>query len=249
MVTCKNSVQVFEGEFCNSCGQSAHTHDINFHYIIHEIQHGIVHVDKGFFYTQKELYTRPGDSIREYVEGKRVNHFKPLAFLLILSTIYTFLSHSIEGNPFLESALKGLREGADKQTTSSYIVLDWMIAHYAYTSLLIIPIASLASYLAFIKSKYNYFQHIVLNAFIYGQTTTLYIVSLLTAYLFDKSTNEYTLDIIKLCLGQLLTCWTFFQFFNKLKVTSRIINIIMNYVFFFIFIVVCIIIILLISKI
>jgi hypothetical protein len=227
-VTCKNCNQKVDGNFCSSCGQSAHTHDINFHYVVHEIQHGIAHVDKGFFFTIKELFSRPGDTIREYIEGKRVKHFKPLAFLLIVSTIYAFVSHTLDSNPVIESALKGYND-AGKQAGNSYLFIDWLIGHYAYTSLLLIPISSASSYLVFRKARYNYFQHLVLNAFADGQKTVFYIACVFITYLINKNKPSYTLGSIQLVVGLMLTFWLYFQFFGTIKPTHRALLILINY--------------------
>lgn len=236
MITCKNCNHRFEGNFCNSCGQSSHTHDINLHYIAHEIQHGIIHVDRGFFFTIRELFTRPGNSIREYIEGKRVDHFKPLAFLLILSTIYAFLSHTLGDNSFLENFITGFRSVPDnKGSKVSYVAVDWMLTHYAYTNLLLIPVSSLASYIAFKKSKYNYFQHIVLNAFVSGQTTLFYTVYIFVTYFIGKNKHEYILDYVEIIIGFLLTLWTYSQFFDSVKTWQKIVLTIINYILFIVF--------------
>ena len=42
---CKNCSTPVSGKYCSNCGQSTATARINFHYIIHEIQHSIFHVD------------------------------------------------------------------------------------------------------------------------------------------------------------------------------------------------------------
>ncbi|MBC8154291.1 MAG: DUF3667 domain-containing protein [Bacteroidetes bacterium] len=248
-INCKNCTHQFEGNFCNSCGQSSHTHEINLHFVAHEIQHGIIHIDRGFFYTIKELFTRPGNTIREYIDGKRIGHFKPLAFLLIISTVYAFLSHLLKDQPYIESVMIGFKSVPDnKNSTTPYVVVDWIIAHYAYTSLLIIPISSLASYLAFIKSRYNYIQHLVLNSFQSGQVTVFHIIYLFFTYLVNKNNPSYTLDIIEIAIGFMLTCWTYYQFFDTMNGARKILLTVVNYILFIILITLCFVMLLLLSK-
>ena len=91
--TCKNCNQSFEGHFCNNCGQSAKTHQINFQFLWHDIQHGLFHFDNGILYTSKQLFTRPGNTIREFIEGKQVRHFKPFSLVIVLATVYGLLIH------------------------------------------------------------------------------------------------------------------------------------------------------------
>ncbi len=52
---CKNCGNHFNYEFCGHCGQTVDTHDINWHFLWHDIQHGLLHFEKGILYTTKEL--------------------------------------------------------------------------------------------------------------------------------------------------------------------------------------------------
>lgn len=249
MITCKNCTHQFEGNFCNSCGQSSHTHEINLHFVAHEIQHGIIHVDRGFFYTIRELFTRPGDTIRAYIDGKRVEHFKPLTFLLIVSTVYAFLSHFLNDDTFIDSAIKGFKSVPNsKNSTNTDLVVDWIVAHYAYSTVLIIPLSSLASYIAFIKAKYNYFQHLVLNTFQTGQVTVFHIVYLFLNYLINRNKPNYASDYIEISIGFLLTCWTYYQFFNTMSGPKKLVLVAVNYLLFFLLIMVLFVSVALITK-
>ena len=53
-VTCKNCDQTYSGHFCNNCGQSADTHKLNLHFILHDIQHAFFHFDEGVLFTAIE---------------------------------------------------------------------------------------------------------------------------------------------------------------------------------------------------
>jgi hypothetical protein len=58
----------------------------------HDVQHGLFHFDKGMYYSAKELYWRPGHSIREFIEGKRVSHLSQFHWSLywpLLMVCYT----------------------------------------------------------------------------------------------------------------------------------------------------------------
>lgn len=85
---CKNCNEQLEWHFCGNCGQSAETHKMNVHFLWHDIQHGLLHFDKGILYTSKQLFTRPGIAIKEFIEGKRINHFKPISLIIVLATVY-----------------------------------------------------------------------------------------------------------------------------------------------------------------
>jgi len=72
-----------EAHYCQQCGHGLHPHRIDAHYLWHELQHGLLHVDKGILFTVKELALRPGRMVREFLAGRRAVHFKPVGFLLV----------------------------------------------------------------------------------------------------------------------------------------------------------------------
>ena len=95
-VTCQNCDHDYTGRYCNQCGQRADTHPVSWHYIWHEIPHSVWHIDRGIAYTLRQLLTRPGHTIREFLEGKRINHYRPLALLLILGAVVVFVQHGLD---------------------------------------------------------------------------------------------------------------------------------------------------------
>jgi Protein of unknown function (DUF3667) len=233
-IACKNCNTTYEGKFCNNCGQTANTHDIDFKSVVHEIQHSLLHVDKGILYTTKELLQRPGQTIREYLTGKRVKHFKPFAYIFLLSSVYAVMIKATKKSSFLNDFLIGFNSGTTDSKTKTDLVLVgdavlWMSNHYAYSTLILLPVISLASYLCFYRSKYNYFQHLILNSFVAGQRTAVYLILLPFTYLItDKAINE-TIDGVKIYLGFCLTLWTYYKFFNTTKPIKRVFFTLLTY--------------------
>ena len=84
---CKNCNTVVDGNFCPQCGQASNTHRINGLFFLHDIPHSILHVDKGFPYTFYQLIKRPARALDEYLAGRRVKYYRPLSYVLIMSTI------------------------------------------------------------------------------------------------------------------------------------------------------------------
>ena len=78
-MNCKNCGNIVEGEYCNHCGQRSNVGRITLSSLLNELTESIFQIDRGFFYTLTQLFARPGKSIREYLNGKRRKHFKPIA--------------------------------------------------------------------------------------------------------------------------------------------------------------------------
>jgi hypothetical protein len=167
LVGCKNCGHNFHGNYCSECGQNAHTERIDAHFFMHDIPHSVLHIDKGFFYTFKELIIRPGHSIRGYLEGKRIRHFRPLAYLLLLSTISTLVDKLINKIVVKEYLAKDITVTVQHSFFQDYISVFFI---------LMIPIMSLVSWLIFKYQKYNFWEHLLLETYIVAQFNIVLII-------------------------------------------------------------------------
>ena len=181
---CLNCNEEIKGKFCSNCSQATSTHKFSLSHVFqHDFIHGIFHFDKGFFYTVKELFTRPGHSIREYVQGKRIKHFNYFSTIIILITIGYFLkkwskvdaSVLYEDKKIIEGLLKVLKD------------------YSKITVFLNIPIISIASYLLFKKSNQNYTENLVLN--MYLLCSTLIISLTLTVSLVFSDNKDFLIFV------------------------------------------------------
>ncbi|WKZ64089.1 MAG: DUF3667 domain-containing protein [Saprospiraceae bacterium] len=220
---CLNCNAEINGQFCSNCGQSSETHKINLHYLWHDIQHGLLHFDKGILFTAKELFTRPGHSIREFLDGKRVSHFKPISLVIILAGIYSLLSHFFHLNLFSTYyELKGSGDGFNEFKTSVDKLSEWLSQHYSVLALIQIPIFSLGTYVMFKREGYNYVEHLVINCFIAGQKLILHILTFPIYYWLNNTKFSRPIDQFIDVVGYALAFWTIFQLFKRIIVSNRI---------------------------
>ncbi|RZL57754.1 MAG: DUF3667 domain-containing protein, partial [Pedobacter sp.] len=79
--------------YCANCGQKLSTHRYSLkHFVEHDFVHGVWHVDKGVLYTIKELFTRPGNSVREFIQGKRARLFNFVTLIVLILAISGLLA-------------------------------------------------------------------------------------------------------------------------------------------------------------
>ncbi len=228
-IICKNCGNEFTGNYCNICGQSAHTHDINLHFIWHDIQHGLLHFEKGILYTIKELFVRPGLAVKEYIDGKRINHFKPLSLLILLGGLYAFLLHTfnLHQTPIMNTAPERIL----KFDISELFRL--VEEHYSIAQVILLPLYSFASYLAFKKFKLTYMKHVVLNAFMLAQRLVVKILFIPVLYFVNDSPKMNIVIGITNFIGFALMFWTIFQFFKNTKVFGTIVRCFLYFILFF----------------
>ena len=168
-VICKNCSKTFEGNFCPQCGQDAHEHRINASSILHDIPHSIFHIDKGFFYTLVKLFTHPGKMLKEYIDGKRVSYFRPLAYVVLMSAIATFI---MKGISWISRSIF-LKYNPGGAFPESHGFFSHYISIFIF---LTIPLTALVTWLFFIRQKYNYWEHIVMNTYIAAQMNIIIIL-------------------------------------------------------------------------
>jgi hypothetical protein len=234
IVECKNCNHKYKGTHCNYCGQLATTDRLNRHAVWHDIQHGFLHFDRGIFFTVKEMFTRPGHSIREYIEGKRVKHFKPISFVLLIAGVYGYLDHTfdISLNKMQAQIEREVRKPR-KDNFEPLKIIDWITNHYALFTLGILLFVALASKWAFKKIGYNYIENLILNAFLSGQHI---IIQLLCAppivFIVKNNPKLDDLNLIPTVIGIGTTFWVYFQFYNKLSKKERLWRTVLSYVYF-----------------
>lgn len=232
-MNCKNCGYVIDGNFCCHCGQSAKVGRITLAGFINEVTESIFQVDKGFFYTLTALFARPGDSLKDFLNGKRKNHFKPVAYVLTLSTVYFLTSQFTNHNTWLDDLITGWMNGATGQGPKAEFpqIITWFSKNYAYSILLLLPVFSLASYLSFKKFGRNYLEHIVINAYITGQQAIFYTFFAIGGT-FIKSD---VLEIFPLLIALSYTFLVFWQFFSEGNRMVNIMRSIMTYLLYLIF--------------
>jgi len=213
---CQNCNTALQGKYCSNCGQSSETHKIDVHYLWHDVQHGLLHFDKGILFTTKELFTRPGNSIREFLEGKRVKHFQPISLVLVLAGIYGLLFHFFKINMFENYVVAtGPGERVSHINETIGTMSEWIGQHYSILALLQIPIFTIGTYLCFRKSGYSFVEHLIINTFLIGQRLILHIITFPLYYISNGTPMLTSVDRIINLIGYALAIWTLIQLFKN----------------------------------
>ncbi|MCW3166998.1 DUF3667 domain-containing protein [Chryseobacterium sp. 09-1422] len=220
MTICKNCGNSFEGNYCNQCGQSAKTKRINHEFLWEDIEHGLFHYDKGIGYSLKKLFEKPGIVIYDYIEGKRVNHFRPISMVIIMATIYALIYHLLDLNH---------RSALDE---SSGAILERVFEHYYWFVVATLPIYTLTTYILFKKTKYNFYEIIIFEAFKTSQRLGVHILFLPVLYFVKDRSGFNILTNLLFVIDFILIFWTNRQFFSKMKVGEVLIKSILSYLMY-----------------
>ncbi len=170
---CKNCEHVITGNFCCNCGQTAKIHEIDLKYVLHEIPHSALHIHKGIFFTIISLFKHPGNTILDFINGKRVRHFPPLTFVILMASIYV--------------AIRGLQIyfGFYEVTKAN----DFVRKHQMAMFLTIIPLFAFFYWLFHRKYPLNFWQILVAQTFLVGQLLLIVIIPNLLFFAFPEIRN------------------------------------------------------------
>lgn len=189
-VHCKSCGIALQGKFCSGCGQKHITERITVRRIFTELFASLTNLEKGFWYTFKMLLLNPGVVVRHFIQGNTVRYYSPLRYLLLWITISVGLSLFTGLYDQQQAAMQEMtgysqkNEVAEKQREVQQQIQAEVRKYLTVLPLLILPFMGLASYWMFRRRGQNYAEHLVLNAFAYGQTTAIGIPLMLLVLVF-----------------------------------------------------------------
>lgn len=166
MIICKNCNTQFEGKYCNNCRQSADTYRITWRELVNHLTLAIIQVDRGILYTLKELTLRPGYTIRDYLNGKRIYHFNPFLFMILSGGLVSLLFSSLNVQlPVKEIELEEIER------------FNTTLAHkyFAMIGLIFMILLSVTDFIFFFNKKFILSELLVSNTFQAGQILVITI--------------------------------------------------------------------------
>ena len=204
---CLNCATPIAEKYCPNCGQKSTTHRYSIvNFVEHDFIHGVWHVDKGIFFTIKELFSRPGHSIREYIQGKRANYFSFVTLILLILTLSSLLA------PYVHIKMFDLIASNRTKEMNSF---EAFISKYPKLIILIlIPVNSFFSFIWFKRAKLNFSEHLVANS--YKAAVELIIGLIFTVILIFYTNIQglsviYTMVVMPLIF--LYGLWYYYQLF------------------------------------
>lgn len=212
---CKNCSHEIVLNFCGNCGQKK-AKRIDRKYIKDEIQYTVFHMNKGFLYSIKNILRAPGKTAREFLEGNRVNHYKPILLVFVVAGISAFLT-----NTFIhpETILAEIYQRSSQKIPQFQIQFNSFIFKYqAIVMLLTVPFMAFFTWLAFKKWGYNYCENVVITAYslIYLQVLSILIV--VPVQYFLKGNPELFMPVSSVLTFLLMIgcfVWFYIDFYNN----------------------------------
>ena len=202
---CKNCGNHYVGNYCNKCGQKATVKRFSITMLFSEFIHGFYHIHGGFFYTLKELTVRPGVTLRNYLAGKRIHHFNPFTYLLLIGVAGGFIFSHIDVVSHLAKNVLSFPEA-----------MIFSGKNYGIRLLLSIPIYALITMSLFRSFRYNYAEHLILMSYMITHSALVIILWYLPLTFATFNDIGYTIIFNSATLMSIIyQCIMIISIFNK----------------------------------
>jgi hypothetical protein len=166
---CLNCGHTLTGRYCINCGQKADTHRITpKHFIMHDVLHGTLHIEKGLFFTVIQVLRHRGQTALDYISGKRIRYYNVFylsLILLSLNIVAVVYKHRI------------LPDTAVKYSGDVSSVFAFAAGNMKFIVLTFIPFMALNTFLLFRRKKHNYAEHAVAAGFCMVAALTLALIA------------------------------------------------------------------------
>lgn len=90
---CQNCGDIYEGNYCRSCGQPANTTRITLKNSFSNFFSSFFNIETGFLHTIFELWYRPGYMAADFIRGKRKPYYKPFSLLIVMAALFIVANH------------------------------------------------------------------------------------------------------------------------------------------------------------
>ncbi|MCB0761740.1 MAG: DUF3667 domain-containing protein [Flavobacteriales bacterium] len=166
--------------YCAQCGQRTLEHRFNLKDSFQWIISKIFDLEHGFFHTTWLLLKSPGTVPLDYLKGATVNYTHPFRFMFIWATLSTLVSHWIGAFEIVGEQFAPM-EGSDPEAQRA--VQEYMFKYLHLVILATVPFMTFWNLLFFRKSRMNFTEHLIINAYGLGASTATGVVFFFMYYL------------------------------------------------------------------
>ncbi|MGF1925250.1 MAG: DUF3667 domain-containing protein [Bacteroidia bacterium] len=200
---CKNCSHQFAGKFCNNCGQKASVGTINFKDIFHEAWHNLTHTDTGYLQLFWDLLVRPGQTIKNYLAGKRKSYFSPFTFYIVTTSLLILITNWVFK-----------KEDLLYKTNNEFG--NYHAQNINYILFYFLPIITVLLWLFFKKYFKNLAESLTVTIFMFGALNFFLLLCNIFFYAFISLHFEFN-DDTKL-IGYLFMLYILYSFLKPLSI-------------------------------
>jgi hypothetical protein len=209
-VKCKNCSTEIELKYCPACGQPKKYARITPAEVWKDFLHAVFGLESGWLFTAYCLILYPGQTVRNYLLGKRKPYVKPLQFHLLMLTAYFLINSLLEVDIIEMSNSMWKDMGVNNSTppTKNMEKLQALISlfttNFKVITTLFVPLTSLVLLVFYRKASYYFAELLVFSLYVYGGTYLFYMFQ----------TISYKFQLVLFCTSIFFMCLYFFLLYT-----------------------------------
>lgn len=215
MRACKNCGEELFNNYCPNCGQKANVDRITLGQLIHDLPHVVFHVDKGFLYNLLTLLRKPGQSIRDFLDGKRKPFFHPASYLVISLVINYLVVRILNLHFYFEEELPSMLT-LEAKAIRDYDAMQWWFLEHTYIYILLaIPVSTLFIFfiMRLMKQNYNVAESAIIVLFTIAEGVLIQSTLYLCFGWIHSGPFLRTLESVNMSILILYASWVMYQLF------------------------------------
>ena len=167
------------------------------------------HLDSGIIYLIRHLMVDPGNTVREYLEGKRKKYYNPFQFYILTTAVIVFLTIKLDLGSLM---INDIQNSGDLDIFKKQFI-PFLYPYFNVLQFIILPLLSFYTYLLFRRSGYNYAENLILNTFISSERHIIYVLFIPFMYFFPAYSP--LLSRIYILFWIVYFSWAYIKFFAK----------------------------------
>ena len=226
---CKNCGSSLRSDFhyCPNCGAKVIRNRLTIKNIWQDLSYQVFDLDNTLLKTFRHLFTRADVVINTFISGARKKYMNPLSYFAIAITLSGFGAYILRNIYHIDM----LDMGA---ANSSNANMDFLLDYQGVLNYLFMPIYAVLTWILFLdKQKFNYAEHLVVNAYLNAQVSiTQFLLSIVLFGIWDFNYQTYNWIFLLTVIG--------FQFYilSKLHQISFISGVLRAIGYLFLFMIV-----------
>ena len=203
---CLNCGHAIGENYCPNCGQRTNVERITWGHFAEEVVHTVTHGEKSILRTTWKLISKPGQTLREYLAGKRRKYHSPVGFFLIWVTL-TVLAHRgvIALHGFDPVILKGF-------TFSNPESIKVFTIHGEWFYVLSFPLEAALFYFIVARSLYSYIECIVITMYVFSVSFVFFILCyLIGGFLLKLNVLHWGFYLFQVLLTMIYSIWAIYD--------------------------------------
>lgn len=230
--TCINCATHFQGDYCPVCGQTADTHRFTIITALHNVITTVFAGDNTFVNTCASLLWCPGVVARDYICGRRVRYFRPIALLVRLVAVSALLMwlfdvNGVNLNPLVNPEVESNINSQSLANFISTLISNKVVFTLTFTILSVVPY-----YVVFCRTRLqrpdgsnvplNIAEHFYVLTFMSCQQ---FVFSLLVMPLSGIESLQWAMLVVALLSQMAFPTWMYTQMYEHHKVRHLLMTI------------------------